>query len=110
MQDEGGYWYSTLNTIYVRYVSNDASYGANYALWPPSFTRYAEHQLGLFSIGRLADARTDKETLMRDTKLALNEARSRDAQKEPTQFPPESSWNRARKGRYGLNRKDYGSM
>ena len=110
-QDEGAYIYSTLSTIYVRYVSNGASYGGDYSLWPPSFTRYAEHYLGWLSIGRLADAKTDKQELERVTKMLLTEARSRDAMREPTKFPPESSWNRARRGRWSYySRNDHGGM
>lgn len=110
-QDEGAYIYSTQSTIYVRYVSNGASYGANYSLWPPSFVRYAEHQLGTFSIARLADADQDMDKLEARTQRLLTEARSRDAMREPTKFPPESSWNSARCGRWShFSRKDYGGM
>jgi hypothetical protein len=35
--DEAGYWYADLNTIYVRYVSDDAQYGKNIGSWPGSF-------------------------------------------------------------------------
>ena len=108
--DEGNYIYSTLTTIYVRYVSNGASYGTDYSLWPPSFTQFAENYLGLMSIGRIADARTEKQELERITQRSLAEARSRDAMREPTKFAPESSWNRARHGRWSRSRKDYGGM
>lgn len=110
-QEEGNYIYSTQQTIYVRYVSNGASFGTDYSLWPPSFTRYAESFLGLLSIGRIADARTEKETVKQEVRAALFEARSRDAQKEPTKFAPMSSWNKARFGKqYGRSPKDYGGM
>lgn len=110
-QEEGDFIYSTLQTIYVRYVSNGASYGADYSLWPPSFTRFAEHYLAWLSSARLTQSDTDKKEIERLMRITLTEARSRDAQKEPTKFPPESSWNSARSGRWtNRSRKDYGGM
>ena len=35
--DEGGYWYSDYDQIYVRFVSNDVAYGNDLGLWPASF-------------------------------------------------------------------------
>ena len=38
--DEAGYWYSDLDTIFVRYVSNDEGYGMNMGAWPQSFYEF----------------------------------------------------------------------
>lgn len=109
--EETGYIYSQQQTLYIRYVSNGALYGADYSQWPTSFTRFVEHFLAWQSCGRLVDSDTEKKEIERLMKLSLTEARSRDAIKEPTTFPPESSWNRARKGRWSArSRKDYGGM
>lgn len=108
---EQNYIYSTLSTLYVRYVSNGDAYGNDYSLWPSSFRRYAEAYLGLLSIGRLADADSDFDKLEVRVQRYLTKARSRDAMKEPTKFPPESPWNRARFGRRtGRSSKDYGGL
>jgi hypothetical protein len=110
-KEEAGVLYSTQSTIYLRYISNGATYGADYSLWPPSFTRYAEHELAHMSSGRLVDSDSEKREIERLTQKALTQARSRDAMKEPTTFPPESAWNRARSGRWSnRSRKDYGGQ
>src|SRR3546814_179077 len=43
-RDEGGFWFSDLETIYVRYVSDDASFGLDMSLWPANFTRRSEER------------------------------------------------------------------
>lgn len=110
-QEENGFIYSTLSTIYMRYVSNDAAFGGDYTLWPQSFTRFAEHYLAFLSVGRISDAKTDVDSLEAKARRFLFEARSRDAMKEATKFPPESSWNKSRFGKhYGRSPKDYSGM
>jgi hypothetical protein len=110
-KEEAGAIYSTQSTIYMRYISNGASYGADYSLWPKSFTRFAEYYLAWLASGRLVDSDAERQEVERLAQRALTEARSRDAMKEPTTFPPESSWNRARSGRWSnRSRKDYGGM
>jgi hypothetical protein len=97
-QDEGSYIFADLQTIYVRYVSDGASYGTDYSKWPDSFTRYAEHKLALQVIKTLTDAKVDADDLRGMTANLLTVAKSRDAMKDPTKFLPESSWNAARRG------------
>lgn len=97
-QDEGGYWFTDLDTIYVRYVSNDASYGGDYSLWPVSFTRWVEGCFALRAIGRLTDAATDAQKLERDVRKLKTIALSNDAMKDPVSFPPPTSWQKARGG------------
>src|SRR3972149_5633972 len=38
--DEAGFWYADLQTIYVRYISNDVDYGMDLSLWPRSFSEF----------------------------------------------------------------------
>ena len=97
-QDEGNYIFADIQTIYVRYVSDGASYGTDYSKWPESFTRYVEHKLASRVVQILTDAKVDADALMRETARLLTVAKSRDAMKDPTKFPPESSWNSARRG------------
>ncbi len=98
IQDEANYWFCELQTIYVRYVSDGASYGLNFALWPETFTRYVEHYLALRTIKQITGATADYELLKADTRRLKIDALSKDAMKEPAKFPPESAWNRARRG------------
>lgn len=97
-QDEGNYIFADLQTIYVRYVSDGASYGTDYSKWPDSFTRYVEHKLASRVIKSITDAKVDADDLKIETARLLTNAKSKDAMKDPTKFPPESSWNAARRG------------
>jgi hypothetical protein len=110
-QKEGAYWYSTLQIIYVRYVSNGASYGADYSLWPEDFQQFVEADLALQCIKRLTDAKADYEDLARVRNRLLLEAKSTSAMEDPTRFPPETSWNASRRGFRGYrSNRDYGGM
>jgi hypothetical protein len=110
-QDEGLYIFSPQNTLYIRYISNDASFGNNYSLWPSSFERYVEGYLAYSIIGRLTGGTTDKQQMDVMLRQLLSNALSKDAMREPTKFPPETSWNSSRRGfRMGRGNRDYGGM
>ena len=102
--DEGGFWWANIDPIYVQYISDDIEFGADLGLWPSSFQNYVEHYLAHRSAGAL---KGDVEDLERQTKAALNTARSHDAMNGPTRTLPMSSWNAARLG--GRGRRDGGS-
>lgn len=53
--ETGSHWYSDTTTdVHIQYVSNDASYGYNVALWPESFTNFVTHYLAIRAAPRLA--------------------------------------------------------
>jgi hypothetical protein len=109
-QDEGNYIYSYSTTLYMRYVSNGASYGSDYSLWPPSFENYVEAQLGYDALPRLKGPNTldPKKKELRDL---LIRAKSECAMRDPTKFPPETAWNRSRRGYRGMRSpRDYSGM
>lgn len=100
--EEGAYLYAELDTVYVRYVSNDSSYGADLSLWPQTFTLYVEHYFASRIVGKLSANARLKESLTSPNRMvnvtykALIDARSKDAMADPTSFPPQGSWVRAR--------------
>lgn len=96
MQDERGYWLADITPIYVRYVSNGASYGLNYALWPQTFTEYVMWRMAFLAIPRIKDSATDQADAERKMGRALDNALAKDAMKEPTKFMPQGSWVSAR--------------
>jgi hypothetical protein len=101
--DERRYWYAYLQTMYVKYVSNHASYGADLSLWPENFSKIVEARLALEIAGNLTQG-TDKVTLAdRHWKEAKKEARSFDAMNKPTAFFPEGAWSQSRRGRSRRN-------
>ena len=92
---EAQYWYANVDPIFIRYVSDHTSYGTDLSLWPETLTLYA----GYYLATQIAPSMTndiDLESLEKRTRIKLNDARSKDAQQEPTRFPPFSAWNRAR--------------
>lgn len=97
--DERHYWYCDLDTIYISYVSNHASYGADLSLWPETFAKFVEAQLATEIVGNLTGA--DSQAVAKALKDAKRDAMSGDAMRKPTRFPPEGSWNASRRG-YGI--------
>jgi hypothetical protein len=110
-QDEGNYIYSYQSTLYIRYVSNGASYGADYSLWPGSFVTFVEAQLGFWALPRLTGSVTKKEELEKDLQRLKIRAKSECALRDPTKFPPETAWNRSRRGWRGMrSNRDYSGL
>ncbi len=97
-ESESGYWYANVDPMYVRYVSDDASYGLDMSLWPDSFSLWFGTWLGLQAAPKSMSDPDYKDLQRREGDL-LTEARSRDAMQEPTRYPPLSSWAQARLGR-----------
>ncbi len=106
--DEAGYWYSDLDSIYVRYVSDDEDYGADMNAWPESFKEFVEAHFASKIVGKLqgADSERIREVMgIREKRLAT--AKNKCAMVGPTQFPAPGRWVTARLR--GVNRRDGGS-
>lgn len=93
--EDNGYWYAHEEDIYMSYVSNGASYGADLTAWTPSFNKYAELYLATQIAKRLAPS-VDLNALQRDTSIALAEALGKDAMEGPTEFLPRGGWSNSR--------------
>lgn len=107
-EDEAGYWYADLDEIYVRYVSNDSSYGADMTRWTGAFILYFQAYLAERICERVTQSVTKLEVIMTKAKRYLSEARSKDAQDEATKFLPTGNWVRSRMNgsyNYGRNRR-----
>jgi hypothetical protein len=106
--DEGEYWYADLDTIYVRYVSSDDSYGLNLGKWPASFKNFVAADFASKIITSLTNDMEMVGTVYKLREKALITAKSRDAMANPTQMPPEGSWSASRRaGR--ASRRDRGN-
>lgn len=95
---DNDYWFCEHQTIYIRYVSNGSSYGKDYSKWTKLFENmvaaYMAQQLAL----ALNKSNSDMERLEKEMDKLKKEAKSLDAREQPTKFPPQSSWARARRG------------
>jgi hypothetical protein len=104
--DEAGYWWANLDTIYARYISDDAEYGMNIADWPSNFEKYVAASLAKAACGRITGSKSDKEAIAAEAEKLLSMAKSTDAMDEGAKFPPTGSWVRSRSG---SSRRDGGS-
>lgn len=104
--DEAGYWYADLDTLYVRFVSDDVLYGLDMNKWPESFREYVEEYFASKIIQKLTNSEEEESESMQRLKKKLLTAKSRAAMAEPTSFPARGAWSSARV-RFG-NRRDGG--
>lgn len=107
-KDESGFWYAMITPIYVRYVSNDSSYGNNFALWPPNFTNFVQAYLGWKISPNLLKNPNDRTDVERRYQRMLLTAKSSDAMNTNSPQLPEGQWAKARHGRR-IGRWDRGS-
>lgn len=105
--DEAGLWYTDLDTIYVRYVSEDPLYGLNLNKWPESFREVVAAHFAYKIISKLANSKTDKDDLEKMRDKAIKYAKGRSAMADPTSFSAQGSWSLAR-NRFP-NRRDGGN-
>jgi hypothetical protein len=92
-----GYIWCDVDPLYLRYISNATDVGLDLSLWPPTFTRYVEHELAyrvaptLTSIGA-----AEKEELRKERTRALKEAQMNDARNQGAQKLPQGRLVQAR--------------
>jgi len=96
--DEQGYLFADLDTLFWKYVSSDTSYGYDLSLWPQTFVRYVESYLAFQIAPRLSVSDSKIETIGKIMDRARLDAKAKDATNEGAKFPPEGSWNRSRRG------------
>lgn len=94
--DEANYWFAEIDTIYVKYVSNDEDYGNNLGEWPETFTDFAQALLASKVSQRITQSDSKTEMMEKKARKALVDARSKDAMAEPPTFMPTGNWVRSR--------------
>lgn len=97
-QDETSYWYLDHPVIYIREVSNGASYGGDLTAWPESVVDYAECKMASEACMALTHDKEMTKELKKEAEKLLRIATNKDAMNDPAQFPPTGSWVRARRG------------
>lgn len=94
-REESGYWFATIDPIYVAYVSNDASFGLDYSLWPQDFIEFVEAHFASRIAGPMTSKSKDLETLR---SIRLKTALNTNGQADPVKHAQAGSWVRARGG------------
>ena len=97
--DQAGYWFADIDTLYVKIVSKDEAYGYDLSLWPVNFARYAEALMALQGCERITQSGTKKKDVAVIMEDRLSRAKNTDAMNESAKFPPTGSWVTARVGR-----------
>ena len=105
--DEAAYWYADVDTIYVRFVSNDALYGLNLGEWPDSLLEFVKAHFASKIIKKLSNSEEEEDKVLKIREKAKLVAKSKAAMAEPTMFPARGSWSAAR-NRFP-NRRDGGN-
>lgn len=95
-QREQNFLFCASEEIYMRYISNDASFGGNYSIWPDDFKDYVQTYLAFKACMKITGS--DKTYLRLEKQVAKYklEAKSRDSFEKPTRYPARSNWTRAR--------------
>lgn len=96
-KDEADFWFADLDIIYIRYVSNDNSYGYDFAKWPKSFVKFVEAYLAFEARMRLLQSESKRRQVEQEFKDAKTSAMSKDAMNNGVVFPPEGAWAGARR-------------
>lgn len=94
--DEAGYWFMDYDEIYVRYVSDDGSYGFDSGLWTEGFKKWLECYMAWEGCERITNSTTKRVGLEKDMNKFLRDAKSLDAMNEGTKFRPPGDWIRSR--------------
>jgi hypothetical protein len=109
--DDVDYWSAEATPVFVRYVSDNPSWGLDLTLWPRSFTRYVELELAWRISERLTQNASKKELIGRDRDRAKRNALNKDALNEAQpKFAPVSSWTTARRVAAARERGNLGSL
>ena len=94
--DEADYWYSDIDTIFVRFVSNDPLYGMDMGKWTESFARFVEAYFAERIVGKLANSDELVKAVEKKKDDLLMIAKNKSAMAGPTQFSARGSWSNAR--------------
>lgn len=107
-EDEAGFLFCDLSSIYVKWVSDDPSYGLNMTLWTQEFILYFEYYMAWRSCLRITQNKEKEMMIAKDMDKQGMKARSLEAMDEPAKFMPPGSWSSARRGRYTCRQRNDG--
>ena len=108
--DEQDYWYADEQILYVKYVSNGASYGGDLTAWPAWFTDYVAAYFASKIVKKLTSDEGLRQSVKDELRRAEFEAKNRDMQNSPARFLPQGSWTSSRQGRSRRDRGNRGSL
>lgn len=106
--DEVAYWFCDQDEIFVRYVSDHANFGSDFAKWPATFTEYVKAHFASKIIRKMPGGADKVEDICHPQKgvtaRALAVAKNKSAMAGPATFPTRGTWSAARQGGYSTSR------
>jgi hypothetical protein len=93
---EGGYIWANVTPIYLRYVSNDSSYGLDLTNWTEGMAKAAAHELAARIAPTVTGSTTKAEELHERAFMLVGKAATFDAMQQPTQMVREGRWTKNR--------------
>lgn len=85
--DEGDVWFSELDVMYVKYVSNATDRGNDLSLWPSTFAKFVNAWFAKEIVMGLSQDQEMWDRVEEKLKKDRKKAKSRDAMAGPQQFP-----------------------
>lgn len=95
-EDEGDYWYANVETLYLRYVSNDEAYGWNIGRWRQPFASALEARLAFDCGLPISGDRGNRNDLFQLYEKRLKRAKTLDAVDERVRSKPVGALVRSR--------------
>jgi hypothetical protein len=99
--DEAGYWYADLDSLYVRYVSNDSGFGGDLSLWTKRFADYVASYFAAKIVLKLTSDENKQGRVISLRDKFLLQAKNLDAMADPAKFAAQGGWTAARGARRG---------
>ena len=103
------YFFADIDPLYLRYVSNDSSYGGDLSNWTQSVNEYAGYKLAKHLAVALNLPAGKIDRLDDRCMKSLKNARTKDAILNPTKFRAEGRWASAKRGSRSLQSETYGA-
>lgn len=103
--EEQGFWFADVDSLWIKYVSDDISYGGNLNGWPITFLDYVKAYFASRIIHNISGS-SERVTFLMGPPAnpthgwlhkTLVEAKNRCAMTGPTTFPQNGTWARARR-------------
>lgn len=98
---EGGYIWANVTPIYMRYLSNDSSYGYDLTKWTEGMANAFAHELAARTAPFLTGSKETANDLHKDAIMLSGKAATFDAMQQATQVTREGRWT---KNRFASNR------
>lgn len=104
---EGGYIWANVTPLYMRYTSNDSSYGLDLTKWTDRLAEATSVELAYRICPKLTGSAELTGELDQKRRETLGKAQTLDSLQQPTQTGRAGSWMRSRHaGRYGPYRDE----